>query len=106
MATDARVVLVTVPSTDQGMDLARVLVEEKLAACVNLVPAVRSIYRWEGKVREDSEALLIVKTTSQAFERLRARLVSLHPYQCPEVLALAVDEGHRPYLDWVRASVG
>ena len=106
MPTDVRVVLVTVPSAEKALELARTVVEERLAACVNVVPSVRSVYRWEGKVQDDAEALLVIKTTAAGLEPLRARLVALHPYQCPEVLALPVEAGHAPYLEWVGTSVG
>jgi len=104
-ATDVLVVLVTAPSAEQAAELARALVEEKLAACGNVLPGLRSIYRWEGAVQDEPEALLILKTTAGRFEALRGRVVELHPYDTPEVLALPVAAGHAPYLDWVLASV-
>lgn len=99
--TDAMVVLVTTPSVEKAAEIARTLVEEKLAACGNLVPGIRSIYRWEGKTQDDQEVLLILKAPRRNFEQLRARVVALHPYQVPEVIALGIEEGHRPYLDWI-----
>lgn len=102
---DACVILVTAPTADEAARMARVLVEERLAACGNVVPQIRSIYRWEGKVQDEPEALLVLKTRSELFERLRARVVELHPYDCPEVLRLAVDGGHAPYLAWIAQSV-
>ncbi|ABS25388.1 divalent-cation tolerance protein CutA [Anaeromyxobacter sp. Fw109-5] len=98
---DALVVLVTAPSPEQAAELARALVEERLAACGNVVPAVRSIYRWEGKVHDDAEALLVLKTTRGRFEALRERVLALHPYDVPEVLALPVEAGSAPYLAWL-----
>jgi periplasmic divalent cation tolerance protein len=98
------VALSTFPSPDKAAEIARVLVEEQLAACVNLVPAVRSIYRWQGQVSDDAETLAIIKTTRERFEALRARLVELHPYEVPELIALAIEAGHAPYLDWVSAT--
>jgi periplasmic divalent cation tolerance protein len=103
--TDAVVVLVTAPSADKAAELARTLVEEQLAACGNVLPALRSIYRWEGKVHDEPEALLILKTRANLFEALRERIVALHPYQLPEVLRLDVAAGHLPYLEWIGASV-
>jgi periplasmic divalent cation tolerance protein len=100
---DALVVLVTAPSPEQAAELARALVEERLAACGNVVPAIRSIYRWEGKVHDDAEALLVLKTTSGRFEALRERVIALHPYDVPEVLALPVAAGSAPYLAWLAA---
>lgn len=104
--TEAIVVLVTTPNQEEAARLARALVEAELAACGNVLPGLRSIYRWEGKVEDEAEALLILKTTRARFEALRARVVELHPYETPEVLALPVEAGHGPYLDWILASVG
>jgi len=97
--------LSTFPSPDVAANIAKTLVEEQLAACVNLVPGVRSIYRWEGKLSDDEETLGIIKTTRERFDALRARLVELHPYELPEVVALAIADGHAPYLAWVTSSV-
>jgi periplasmic divalent cation tolerance protein len=101
--TDLLVVLVTAPTADKAAELARALVEERLAACGNVVPGVRSIYRWEGKVEDDAEALLVLKTTRACFPALRERVLALHPYQVPEVLALPVEAGSERYLAWVGA---
>ncbi|HEX8436419.1 divalent-cation tolerance protein CutA [Archangium sp.] len=103
--TDAILVLVTAPTADKAAEIARMLVEEELAACGNVVPGLRSIYRWEGKVHDEPEALLILKTRAPLFEALRQRVVELHSYQCPEVLRLDVAEGHAPYLQWIRDNV-
>ena len=103
--TDVRVVLVTCPHPEAAAALARTLVEEGLAACGNVLPGLRSIYRWEGEVQDESETLLVLKTTAARFEPLRERVVALHPYQVPEVLSLAVDAGHAPYLAWVAGGV-
>jgi periplasmic divalent cation tolerance protein len=100
------VVFSTFPSADKAAEVARTLVEERLAACANLVPAVRSIYRWEGKLCDDSEVLAVVKTTSERAEALMARLAELHPYEVPEMLALPVTAGSAPYLAWVAREVG
>jgi len=104
--TDALVVLVTAPSAEAAAELARALVEARLAACGNVVPGLRSIYRWEGRVTEDAEALLILKTTRAAFDALRAEVLRRHPYQVPEVLALPVEAGSEPYLAWLAGQVG
>jgi periplasmic divalent cation tolerance protein len=100
------VVLITVPSEEVARSIARALVEERLAACVNLVPGLTSIYRWQGEVAEDQEVLLIIKTTTFAFPRLKERVLALHPYTVPEIIALPIAEGHGAYLDWLRESVG
>ena len=101
--TDIVVVLVTVPSAEKAADIARALVEERLAACGNVVPSVRSIFRWEGKVQDEAEALLVLKTARARFPALRDRVLALHPYQVPEVLALPVEAGSESYLAWVGA---
>jgi periplasmic divalent cation tolerance protein len=98
------VVLVTAPSADVAAAIARALVEERLAACGNVVPGVRSIYAWEGKVQDEPEALLVLKAPRGRLEALAARVRELHPYQLPEVIALSVTGGSQAYLDWVRQS--
>lgn len=103
--TDALVVLVTVPGPDAAAGLARALVEERLAACGNVVPGLRSIYRWEGQVHDEAECLLVLKTTRARFEALREAVLRLHPYQVPEVLALPVEAGSAAYLAWLSAQV-
>jgi periplasmic divalent cation tolerance protein len=105
MTPTAVVVLVTAPNADSAAAMARTLVEEGLAACGNVVPGVRSIYRWEGKVQDDAEALLVLKTERRLVPELKARLPALHPYQVPELLVLPVEDGLGPYLAWVAASV-
>ncbi|MES2641865.1 MAG: divalent-cation tolerance protein CutA [Myxococcota bacterium] len=100
--TDLVVVYITAPDSDVASRIGRTLVEEELAACCNLVPGVRSIYRWEGVVQDDAEVLMILKTRAALVEALTARVVALHPYALPEVVALPVLAGHAPYLDWVR----
>ncbi len=99
------VVISTLPNAEKAAEIARVLVEERLAACVNLVPQVRSIYRWKGAICDETETLAVAKTTADRAEALHARLIELHPYELPEVLALQVSGGHGPYLEWVGASV-
>ena len=101
--TEVRVVLVTMPTAERAAELARALVEERLAACGNVVPGLRSIYRWEGRVVDEPEVLLVLKTTAARFEALRDRVLALHPYPVPEVLALPVDAGSAAYLAWVGA---
>lgn len=86
---------------DRAAALAEALVEGKFAACVNLVPQVRSVYRWEGKVEQADEALLIIKTRRDRFEALKAEVLKHHPYEVPEIVALTVEAGHAPYLEWV-----
>jgi len=92
------------PEATSAQAIAEALVGERLAACVNRLPGVRSTYRWQGEVTTDSEELLLIKTTAGRFEMLKARLLQLHPYDLPELLAVPVVHGHNAYLDWVRAN--
>ena len=105
-STSVVVLLSTLPTPEKAAEIARILVEEKLAACVNLVPGLRSIYRWNDAVSDDAETLAIIKTTAARRDALAERLVALHPYEVPELLELPVRGGHAPYLAWVAASVG
>src|SRR5688572_1582491 len=95
------VVFSTFPAPDKAAEVAKTLVEERLAACVNLIGPVRSIYQWKGETCDDTETLAIIKTTRERFDAMKARLVGLHPYEVAEVIALPVDAGHAPYLAWV-----
>jgi periplasmic divalent cation tolerance protein len=104
-STEVRVVLNTAPSIEVAERIAGALVEERLAACATVVPGVVSIYRWEGALRREGEVLVVLKTTGERVKSLRSRLVELHPYDVPEVLALSVQAGHEPYLAWVRDEV-
>jgi len=95
----------TYPDSPKADGFARTLVEEGLATCINRLPGVRSTYRWEGKVHSDIEELLLIKTTAARFEALKARVLELHPYELPELIAVPVERGHEAYLAWVRAGV-
>lgn len=99
------IVLSTFPADGDADTLARSLVTERLAACVNVVPAMTSFFRWEGKVEQASERQLIIKTTGARLDPLKARLAELHPYDVPEILVIAVSDGGERYLEWLRASV-
>lgn len=103
--TNVRIILCTFPDADTAASTARQLVEEGLAACVNLLPDIRSIYQWDGKVCDESEQLVLIKTTQQRYSDLERRLTELHPYDTPEVLAIPVAAGSVRYLDWVGQSV-
>jgi periplasmic divalent cation tolerance protein len=96
----------TAPDTATAERIARALVEEGLAACVNRVPGLRSTYVWDGSVHDDEEVLMIAKTTAARFPALRERLVALHPYELPEVVAVRLADGHSPYLQWVASATG
>lgn len=94
-------VLGTCPDPETAVRIARVLLEESLAACVNQVPGVTSTYRWQGEIQDDAEVLLLIKTRRDRFEALRSRWVELHPYDVPELIAVDVADGLAAYLDWV-----
>lgn len=98
---DVLMVFVTVGDGDEAFRIGRTLVEEKLVACVNMVPQVRSIYWWKGEVCDDQEVLLIMKTSESNFDVLRSRVRELHSYELPEIIALQVDRGLPEYLSWV-----
>ncbi len=100
--SDPIVVIVTCGSEDEAAKIANALVESRLAACVNLVSPIRSIYRWEGKIWDEKEWLLIIKTQKQRFEELEERVKSLHSYSVPEIISLPIVEGSSSYLQWIK----
>jgi len=99
---DFVVVFVTAPSAEVAANLAKVLVTEKYVACVNILPGLRSIYAWEGKMCDEQEVLCVLKTRRSLFAAVRERVVALHPYQVPEIIALPLVDGSAPYLAWLR----
>jgi periplasmic divalent cation tolerance protein len=99
--TDARVVLTTAGSREEAQKIARELVERRLAACVNVIPQIESVYRWEDKVETAPEWLLIIKTQAGAFEKLRNAIKELHSYDVPECIMLGIADGSAEYLNWV-----
>lgn len=99
--TEYIVIFVTAPE-DEAADLAKTLVEERLVACVNIVPGLRSIYWWQGRVEDEPEVLCIMKTRSNLFELLRDRVRELHSYEVEEIIALPILAGNLPYLDWIK----
>ena len=99
------VILTTVDSLELGRRIADELVGSGLAACVNIVPGVRSVYRWQGRVCDEEEMLLLIKTTAERFEDVRSRIRGLHTYQLPEVISLAINNGDRDYIAWLRDQV-
>jgi len=106
MAEKFCVVLIIAPVGRKAKQIARQLVQRRLAACVNIVPQVHSIYWWQGKMEEGSEALLVVKTRGALLSKLLAYAKSIHPYSVPEIIALPLITGHGPYLDWISAETG
>jgi len=103
--TDAKIVLTTTGSQEEARKIARALVDRRLAACVNIIPQVESIYRWQGKVEKAQEWLLLIKTTTAAFERVRDAIRELHSYDLPECISFSVEDGSSAYLDWISESV-
>jgi len=102
--SDEMIVLVTTANAEEAARIAEVLVSERLAACVNIVPGIESIYRWEGKVTRDHESLMIIKTTGERYDDLERRIKELHSYSTPEVIALKIERGSEQYLKWLRNS--
>jgi periplasmic divalent cation tolerance protein len=105
MENDVILVLSTASSEKEAMTIAQALVEHELAACVNVVPAIRSIYRWKGKIWNEVENMLFIKTTSAQLEELKKMLKELHSYELPEVLAVKIDDGEKNVLNWIGSSV-
>ena len=99
------VVLVTTKDEDEAKVISEKLLEEKLAACANIVPGVRSLFRWEGKIDHADEVLLVLKTKKELFGELSAAVKSLHSYSVPEIIALPIVEGNEEYLNWINESV-
>lgn len=101
MLENQLVVLSTLPDLESAEHMATILVEERLAACVNLVPGLTSIYRWQGTLRREPEYLLLIKTTAARFTQVRERIRALHPYEVPEIIALPIRDGDPAYLNWL-----
>ncbi|HMF89004.1 MAG TPA: divalent-cation tolerance protein CutA [Candidatus Angelobacter sp.] len=99
---NARIVLTTAGSADEARKIAEALVDRRLAACVNIVPQIESVYRWEGKVEHAAEWLLVIKTQAAAFKRVRDTIKELHAYNLPECIMLDVCDGDQEYLDWIK----
>ena len=103
--TDKKIVLTTCGSAEEAQRIAHELVDRRLAACVNIVPQIASVYRWQGKVETATEWLLVIKSTAPAFESLRETIQELHSYELPECIAIPIEAGGSAYLDWIAASV-
>ena len=99
----ALLVFTNVPDLASAQSLARTLVEARSAACVNLVPAIHSVYRWQGQIEEATKVSLLIKTTQRHYEELQRAMVSLHSYDIPEIIAVPVVAGYEPYLQWIAA---
>lgn len=103
--TDKIVVLTTAGSLKEARKIARTLVEAKLAACVNLLPPVESVYAWQGKIEKSSESLLVIKTSREVFSKVEAEIRKLHSYTTPEIICLPIVDGSRNYLAWLDQSI-
>jgi len=97
-----RIVLATFSHAESAAEITGILISEKLAACANIIPTIRSIYEWDGKIQDESEALALIKTSTDTLEALERRLRELHPYEVPEIIAIEPDRVHEPYANWVR----
>ncbi len=105
MSANAIIVFVTAPSHSDAADIARTIVSERLAACVNLIPHIRSIFFWDDKVQDEQETLMIIKTTEDLFEPLRKRIIMTHPYSVPEIISVGIRDGNPEYLQWIYDTV-
>ena len=105
MENDVMLVLSTASSEKEAMTIAQALVDQELAACVNVVPAIRSLYRWKGKIWNEVENLMFIKTTSSQLEEIKKVIKDLHSYELPEVLAVKIDDGEKNVLNWIGSSV-
>jgi periplasmic divalent cation tolerance protein len=105
MTNDPQIVLCTVPDETAARRIASALVTERLAACVNVVPGITSVYRWKGATETAAELLLIIKTTATVYAQLQDRVRALHPYELPEVIAVSIDHGLPEYLAWIKTSL-
>ena len=99
-----KVILCTTPK-NKSEELAQILLEEKLAACVNIIPGIKSMYWWDGKIQTDTEDLLVIKTKEELVKELTEKVKEVHPYEIPEVIALNVEDGNNEYIDWITKSV-
>jgi periplasmic divalent cation tolerance protein len=105
MMSNALVVLVTTPNVEEASRIADALVGGRLAACVNILSGIESVYRWEGRVARDSETLMVIKTTDERYADLEEQIKALHSYTTPEVIAIRVERGAEAYLKWLGESV-
>jgi periplasmic divalent cation tolerance protein len=101
MSAEPRIGLCTVPDKGTAMRVAAALVAEQLAACVNIIPAVQSVYRWQGAVEQAEELLLLIKTSDTVWSLLQERILALHPYELPEIISVPIQDGHSNYLNWI-----
>ena len=104
MSGDFLLVLCTCPTRSAASAIATALLEERLAACVNHVSGIKSMYRWEGRIEDDDEVLMLIKTTTARFEKVEATIGRLHPYELPEIIGVSLAAGSEAYLDWIKSA--
>lgn len=98
------IILSTINDFLKAKEISHKLVEEKLAACINIIPQITSIYHWQNEITQDSEFLMLIKTTKTNFDKVKQKITELHPYEVPEIISLKLDDGSAPYLDWIKHS--
>lgn len=103
MPTNLQLVLCTVPDRDSAEQIAETLVSEQLAACVNIIPGIASVYRWKGSVEKGEELLLLIKTGQDVYRSLEQRILALHPYELPEIIAVPIQTGQTDYTEWIKS---
>ena len=101
IANQCQLVLCTCPNQDSAQSIAEHLIDQSLAACVNILPGIKSIYSWQGKRESSQELLLVIKTTKNVYETLEKAIIRLHPYELPEVIAVNIENGSESYLNWI-----
>ncbi len=97
-----RLVYITAPNREEAKRIGRILVEERLAACANILPEIESFYWWEGRLENEGESAIFAKTTGEKVGRLIQRVAELHPYECPCIISFKIEEGHAPFLSWIQ----
>jgi periplasmic divalent cation tolerance protein len=105
MRDKPQIVLCTVPDLDTAEEMANILIADNLAACVNIIPGITSVYRWEDRIEQSDELLLLVKSGATAYKALQAKIVDLHPYELPEIIAVPIQDGLPAYLNWLKQSL-
>ncbi len=105
MASNIRIVYITFPDLKSGEETGATLVKERLAACVNIYPAIKSLYQWQGAFHSESETVIVAKTTAKLVEKLMQRAKELHSYDCPAILSLTIDEAFKPYEAWLNSEL-
>ena len=105
MTSKYHIAVTTCPTLEIATQLANDVIEQQLAACVNIIPAIKSVYKWKGKIEHDNESLLIIKTMKQQLASLEKLVLKLHPYETPEFISMPIESGSKAYLDWITTSL-